>query len=179
MSSLKCRVRLRSVLSLRIIALPFRRANHFRTYDKKSFFHRKLTDLSMKLFNLTVLVPSLLDLVQEGVGNAFNCLPYTRTHLRRMTLGRFAAIFCTLLSPRSASSDIVVLNLSEKFPSLCHSRIHSIVLDTSEHAVRICQTTSKAAINAAISEGAKMQEAPIRALLHCNQLTSVGCGSRI
>ena len=47
----------------------------------------------MKLFNLTVLVPSLLDLVQEGVGNAFNCLPYTRTHLRRMTL----ALRCNLL----------------------------------------------------------------------------------
>ena len=59
----------------------------------KIFFHRKLTDLSMKLFNLTVLVPSLLDLVQEDVGNAFNCLPYTRTHLRRMKL----ALGCDLL----------------------------------------------------------------------------------
>ena len=37
----------------------------------------------------------------------------------------------------------------------------------------------KAAINAAISEGAKMQEPPVRAILHCNNLISIGCGSRI
>jgi len=73
------------VLSLRIIA---RRSDGLITLElmAKIIFHRKLTDL-------TVLVLSLLDLVQEDVGNAFNCLPYTRTHLRRMKL----ALGCDLL----------------------------------------------------------------------------------
>ena len=43
----------------------------------------------MKLFDLTVFVLSLFDLVRKDIDHAFNCLPFPRAHLRwvQLTLG--------------------------------------------------------------------------------------------
>jgi hypothetical protein len=49
---------------------------------QKVIFHRKLTNLGVKLFDLAVFVLSLSNLVRETACHAFNRLPFSRVHLR-------------------------------------------------------------------------------------------------
>ena len=67
----------------------------------------------MELFDFGLIVLSLRDLVEKHARQAINCLPLPCRHLRWMDFV-LGAISCAILSPRSASSATVTLNLSEK-----------------------------------------------------------------
>ena len=55
----------------------------------------------MKLFDLAVLILSLLDLVRENTGHAFNRLPFPRAHLRWVQLAFGGDLLDRLVSAQS------------------------------------------------------------------------------
>jgi hypothetical protein len=82
------------------------------------------------LFDLAILVLSLFDLVGKNPSHAFDYPSFPCAHLRWVVLPLGRNLLNRLVSVQRLKR-YSGLKSVWKTPSLCHSRIHSFVLDTS------------------------------------------------
>ena len=73
------------MLSLRIVSRRFDGLTASALVTKDLFLQRVIRSLR-EAFALTVLIPSLFDFIGEHPNQAFDCLPFSRTHLRLVEL---------------------------------------------------------------------------------------------